>query len=80
MAPETCSASWLDEHKFWYEKSNNAYIRFNAALEAGDDVKMDIAEKQMDIYRRRMKAVVPASVEDEWRKKKEAEIEAAMNE
>jgi hypothetical protein len=71
--------SWQNEHSFWFKKHGRAFIRFQIAVEAGDENAMDIASEQMALYRRRMKAVIPNDVAKEWDRTTDAERLAAIN-
>lgn len=72
--------SWWEEHNFWYTKFSRAAIRRRAAVESYDQEKIDIAIKQMKLYRARMNAVVPEHIKEEWRQNSEEEKRAAFNE
>lgn len=71
---------WMTEHSFWFKKANAAFIRFNAAYEAGDRVAQNIAAKQAELYQRRMLAVVPPEARARFERKKQEEIHRAMKE
>ena len=80
LPPATCSASWYEEHSFWFTKFDRAVTRYKVARENGDQEKMGIAAMQMDLYKRRMDAVViPEEVKESCRKRDEAERLAALN-
>jgi len=72
--------SWCKEHDFWYTKFIRASIRHEIARESKDQSLMNIAMDQMELYKRRMDAVVPDEVKLERAKQKEQERQEAINE